>query len=67
MVERFNANPAAQAWEREFSDIVEYIDVDPRTGWPMCLPEVWNLAPQPKYDHNSWLPDGWHDFSTSMA
>jgi len=43
LVERFNGDPIAQRWEAEFSDLLEYPNADPTTGWPELLSEVWTL------------------------
>tara|TARA_B100000953_G_C17761337_1_gene339071 strand:+ start:49 stop:369 length:321 start_codon:yes stop_codon:yes gene_type:complete len=43
MVDKFNDNALAQKWEEEFSDLIEYPEVDPNNGWPVALQEVWNL------------------------
>lgn len=43
MVERFNGDPVAQRWEEHMSDLIEYIESDPETGWPRVLDEVWAL------------------------
>lgn len=43
LVERFNADPVALRWEREFADVLEYPNADPVTGWPERLREVWSL------------------------
>ena len=43
MVEKFNGNELAQKWEDEFSELIEYPEVDPSNGWPVALQEVWNL------------------------
>jgi L-rhamnose mutarotase len=43
MVERFNEDPVAQLWEREFGEILEYPNADPETGWPERLLEIWSL------------------------
>jgi L-rhamnose mutarotase len=42
-VEAFNGDPVAQRWEREFSELLEYPDADPESGWPQRLSEVWSL------------------------
>ena len=43
LTERFARAPIAQRWEREFSDLIEYPNADPGTGWPERLVEVWSL------------------------
>ncbi len=43
LVERFNGDPIAQRWEAEFSDLIEYPNADPATGWPERVHEVWTL------------------------
>lgn len=43
MVRVYNANPAAQRWESEIEDLIEYPDGDPQTGFPLTLAEVWSL------------------------
>ena len=43
LVERFNGDPIAQRWEEEFSEVLEYPDADPETGWPLRAVEVWTL------------------------
>ncbi len=40
---RFNGDPVAQRWEQEMSDVLEYLEVDPETGWPARLREIWSL------------------------
>lgn len=45
MIARFNDSPIGQKWEVEaMGDLVEYPDVDPATGWPTVLEEVWHLS-----------------------
>jgi L-rhamnose mutarotase len=43
LVEQLSTDPVAQRWEAEFTDILEYPDADPETGWPRCAVEVWTL------------------------
>jgi L-rhamnose mutarotase len=43
MVKKFNDNEAAQRWEKELEDLIEYPDADPETGWPLILDEIWEL------------------------
>jgi L-rhamnose mutarotase len=43
MVERYNGDPIAAAWEDEMGELTEYPDADPKTGWPHALQELWNL------------------------
>jgi L-rhamnose mutarotase len=43
MAARFNADPAAQRWERAVGDLIEYVDADPSIGWPIVLEEIWSL------------------------
>lgn len=43
LVEQFNGDPVGQRWEAEFSDLLEYPNADPATGWPERLQEVWTL------------------------
>lgn len=43
MVERFNDDPIAQRWEDELSDLIEYVEADPATGWPRELDRIWAL------------------------
>jgi L-rhamnose mutarotase len=43
MAAAFNADPAAQRWEEAVGDMIEYVEADPSTGWPIVLPEVWSL------------------------
>ncbi|MBS1883330.1 MAG: L-rhamnose mutarotase [Actinobacteria bacterium] len=49
MIERFNATEIGREWEVEaMGDLVEYPEVDPATGWPSVLDEVWHLPPARK-------------------
>ncbi len=43
MAAAFNASPDAQRWEEAVGDLIEYVEADPATGWPIVLPEVWAL------------------------
>jgi L-rhamnose mutarotase len=43
MVERFNGDPVAQRWEESMSDLIEYPESEPGSGWPRVLDEVWSL------------------------
>ncbi|MGN6188185.1 MAG: L-rhamnose mutarotase [Conexibacter sp.] len=43
MAARFNADPAAQRWEEAVGELIEYVEADPSTGWPLVLEEVWSL------------------------
>jgi L-rhamnose mutarotase len=45
MVGRFNNDPIAQRWEEELTDLIEYPEADPETGWPLVLDEIWALDP----------------------
>jgi L-rhamnose mutarotase len=40
---RFGGDPVAQRWEDEMGELIEYPDLDPETGWPERLVEVWSL------------------------
>lgn len=44
MVEKYNADPAAQRWEEQVGHLIEFIEADPDTGWPVVLDEVWQLS-----------------------
>jgi len=44
MVERYNADPAAQRFEEEAAGYIEFPEVDPATGWPRALDEVWVMG-----------------------
>jgi L-rhamnose mutarotase len=43
MAAAYNASPACQKWEEHVGDLIEYVEADPATGWPIVLPEVWSL------------------------
>jgi L-rhamnose mutarotase len=43
LVQAFNGDPIAQRWEAMFSDLIDYPDADPDTGWPSRMVEVWSL------------------------
>lgn len=43
LVERFDGDPVAQRWGAEFSDILQYPNAEPETGWPERLREIWSL------------------------
>jgi L-rhamnose mutarotase len=43
MAAAFNASPDAQRWEAAVADMIEYVEADPATGWPIVLTEVWAL------------------------
>lgn len=43
MVRRMAGDPTAIRWEQEFTDILEYPNADPETGWPERATEVWDL------------------------
>jgi L-rhamnose mutarotase len=43
MVERYNDDPVARAWEQEMGGLIEYPKADPQTGWPASLQRVWSL------------------------
>jgi L-rhamnose mutarotase len=44
LVDRLADDPVAARWEESFSDILEYPDSDPHTGWPLRAAEVWTLG-----------------------
>ena len=45
MVEQYNVDPAALKWEKEqVGDLIELIEADPATGWPIVLPKVWAMG-----------------------
>lgn len=44
MVEQYNQDPAARKWEEQVGDLIEFIEADPETGWPVVLPRVWALG-----------------------
>jgi L-rhamnose mutarotase len=43
MVDRFNGDPVAQRWEEAMSELIEYPESEPGSGWPRVLDEVWSL------------------------
>jgi L-rhamnose mutarotase len=43
LVHEFNADPVAQRWEAEMSELIEYPNADPQTGWAEQCKEIWSL------------------------
>jgi predicted dehydrogenase/L-rhamnose mutarotase len=43
LVERFNDDPVARRWEKQFAEILEYPNADSETGWPERLRKIWGL------------------------
>lgn len=43
-VQQYNADPRAAKWEEQVGHLIEFIEADPDTGWPVVLKEVWELG-----------------------
>lgn len=44
LTRRFSKDPIGTLWEVEFSDLIEYPNADPSTGWPERLKHIWSLG-----------------------
>lgn len=43
LVAAYDGDPVAERWEALLTDVLEYPNADPETGWPERLTHVWSL------------------------
>jgi L-rhamnose mutarotase len=43
LVREYNSDPVGARWDEAMSEILEYPNSDPETGWPEELREIWSL------------------------
>jgi L-rhamnose mutarotase len=46
LTERYAREAVAKRWEAEFSELLEYPNSDPKSGWPERLQHIWSLEQQ---------------------